>query len=279
MKKLKFNCPLDHKPHSFDPMQVEVEKVITLYGKRFEQMKEHPPEDCYEIAECADLMYQADGVAHCVLFLDANGSDGILVESEGCDYARKAQFIPNARALIESTELTAAERMIHHELREVADKIAELAHAGDRTFYFDDVLGNTNLKAMMIQAVAEMLGNRYDLAQVKDCYLDIPCQPDFTVTPKETQEMKFYSPLTIQAEPQVYESDWDEPFDDEYEELTACEAVSCEEEINQAIMDSYDSNEEHRGLMVYFDNDSPIYEKIFSAFPSVEIRDMSPPFK
>ncbi len=134
MKKLKFNCPLDHKPHSFDPMQIEVEKVVTLYGKRFEQMKDHPLEDCYEIAECADLMYQADSVAHCVLFLNTNGSDGILVESEGCDYARKVQFIPNARALIESAELTSAERMIHHALKEMADKIAELAHAGDRAF-------------------------------------------------------------------------------------------------------------------------------------------------
>ena len=46
-----------------------------------------------------------DNTAHCILFLDANGIDGILVEAEGVDYARKSQFIPNARAIIEANDL------------------------------------------------------------------------------------------------------------------------------------------------------------------------------
>lgn len=39
MKKVTFNAPLNHKAYSYVPMQIEVEKVIPLYGKRFEQMK------------------------------------------------------------------------------------------------------------------------------------------------------------------------------------------------------------------------------------------------
>jgi hypothetical protein len=42
MKKITFNALLNHKAHNYKPMQIEVEKVIPLYGKRFEQMRDHP---------------------------------------------------------------------------------------------------------------------------------------------------------------------------------------------------------------------------------------------
>ena len=45
MKKITFNALLNHKAHNYKPMQIEVEKVIPLYGKRFEQMRDHPLDD------------------------------------------------------------------------------------------------------------------------------------------------------------------------------------------------------------------------------------------
>ena len=51
MKKITFNALLNHKAHNYKPMQIEVEKVIPLYGKRFEQMRDHPldvKEEFYE---------------------------------------------------------------------------------------------------------------------------------------------------------------------------------------------------------------------------------------
>ena len=110
MKKITFNALLNHKAHNYKPMQIEVEKVIPLYGKRFEQMRDHPLEDAPEIIDNKDLMYMEGGTAHCILFLDANGSDGILVEAEGADYARKSQFIPNARAIIEANDINVSFR-------------------------------------------------------------------------------------------------------------------------------------------------------------------------
>ena len=81
MKKITFNAPLNHNAYSYEPLQIEVEKVIPLYGKRFEQMREHPLEDAPEIIDNRDLMYMEGNTAHCILFLDANGIDGILVET------------------------------------------------------------------------------------------------------------------------------------------------------------------------------------------------------
>ena len=57
MKKITFNALLNHKAHNYKPIQIEVEKFITLYGKRFEQMRDHPLEDAPEIIENRDLMY------------------------------------------------------------------------------------------------------------------------------------------------------------------------------------------------------------------------------
>ena len=271
-KKITFNALLNHKAHNYKPMQIEVEKVILLYGKRFEQMKNHPLDDCPEIIENRDLMYMKGNTAHCILFLDANGSDGILVEAEGADYARKSQFIPNARAIVEASDITAGERQLHAELKAMADRIAELAHTGQKHFIFEDMLGDEDLRVLMIRTVAEMLDRREDLVEVRDHYLGITGQADFTVTAKPTQEMKLYCPLEIQAEPQIYETDWDAPYEDDLEVIPSSCACGCEDEINAAIEKYAEPDEKHRGLMVYYDANSPVNEKVVSAFPSVEVR-------
>ncbi len=269
MKKITFNAPLNHKAYSYEPMQIEVEKVVTLYGKSFGQMRDHPLEDAPEIIANRDLMYREGNTAHCILFLDANGSDGILVEAEGADYAQKSEFIPNARAIIEANDITAGERQLHAELKGMANRIAELAHMGENTFSFDEMLGDGNMKAMMIQAVAEMLDRRDDLTEVRDNYLGITGQPDLTVIAKPTQEMKLYCPLVIQAEPQY---DEDEDFTDDYEIIPSSCACGCKDEINAAIQKYVEPEEMYRGLMAYYDEDSPLYEKVVSAVPSVEVR-------
>ena len=117
MKKITFNAPLNHKAYSYEPMKIEVEKVIPLYGKRFEHMRDHPLEDAPEIIENRDLMYRESNTAHCILFLDANGNDGILVEAEGSDYARKSEFISNARAIIEANDINLTDIFICNRLR------------------------------------------------------------------------------------------------------------------------------------------------------------------
>jgi len=43
--------------HNYKPMQVEVKKVIPLYGKRFEQMKNHPL-DMFSVRENTSTQYR-----------------------------------------------------------------------------------------------------------------------------------------------------------------------------------------------------------------------------
>ena len=154
----------------------------------------------------------------------------------------------------------------------MAERIAELAHTGQKHFVFEDMLGDEDLRVLMIRTVAEMLDRREDLAEVRDHYLGITGQADFTVTAKPTQEMKLYCPLEIQAEPQIYETDWDAPYEDDLEVIPSSCACGCEDEINTAIQKYSEPEEKHRGLMVYYDANSPVNEKVVSAFPSVEVK-------
>ena len=78
MKKLKFNSTLNHKQNDYKTYEVEVEKIIPLYGREFEDMKNNMLSDNYQIIENRDLMHSDENVAHCLLFVDSKSGDGIL---------------------------------------------------------------------------------------------------------------------------------------------------------------------------------------------------------
>lgn len=137
MKKITFNAPLNHKAYSYEPMQIEVEKVITLYGKRFEQMRDQSLEDATEIIENRDLMYCEENNAHCVLFLDGKGSDGILVEAEGADYLNGKELV---QQIYDEARITAS------------DKEKE-------AFFFDFCEGGDNYDTYVVSDLNDLINN------------------------------------------------------------------------------------------------------------------------
>lgn len=66
MKKLKFNSTFNHKQSDYKTRKIIVEKVITLYGKGFSELKDHPLRDDPHIAQNRDLMYIDDNDLHIV---------------------------------------------------------------------------------------------------------------------------------------------------------------------------------------------------------------------
>ena len=236
-------------------------------------LKNHSLNDDPYIAENRDLMYiDSSDTAHCLLMVDSNSGDGILVESEGSNYARKSQFIPNAKALIKNNELTIFERKLHEELKQISEKIAELAHCGEKSFVFDELLekSDPDLKSLLRDSVTAMLQEREDIQMAESHSINVDCQPDITVETKPTQELTFYCPLHIVREYDESDYGFDEEVLDEQEEIPSKYAVDCAREINAFIKAYSEPEEEHRGLMVYFDDDPAVSEKVFSAIPSVK---------
>lgn len=274
MKKLKFNSTLNHKQSDYKTREIIVEKVITLYGNHFSELRDHPLRDDPYIAQNRDLMYiDSDDVAHCLLMVDYDSGDGILVESEGSNYARKSQFIPNARALVENNELTASERKLHNNLKKMVDHIAEIAHCSEKNFVFEELLEKSDIdfKSLLRDSVTAMLQEREDIQIAESHSIDVDFQPDITVEAKPTQELTLYCPLRIVREYDESDYEFDEEvIIDEQEEIPSRYAIDCAMEINDFIQDYSEPEEEHRGLMVYFDDNPAVSEKVFSAIPSVK---------
>ena len=77
-----------------------VDKVIELPSPRFKQFSRTLLADYDFIAENKDAIQRDEDARHCLLILDAEGTDGFLVDPQGYNYARYSAFVPNARSLL-----------------------------------------------------------------------------------------------------------------------------------------------------------------------------------
>ena len=84
----------------YEPSDCEIEKVIHLSDSEFAQFQQTLLADYDFLHENADLMRVENGVTHCLLVVGETFEDGILVNSEGSDYARYSAYFPNAKSYL-----------------------------------------------------------------------------------------------------------------------------------------------------------------------------------
>ena len=88
------------KEACFEPSECEIEKVIHLSDSDFARFQQTLLDNYDFLRENVDLMRVEDGVTHCLLVVGETFEDGILVNSEGSDYARYAAYFPNAKSFL-----------------------------------------------------------------------------------------------------------------------------------------------------------------------------------
>ena len=88
------------KEVSYEPSECEIEKVIHLSDSEFARFQQMLLDNYDFLRENADLMRVEDGVTHCLLVVGESFEDGILVNSEGSDYARYSAYFPNAKSYL-----------------------------------------------------------------------------------------------------------------------------------------------------------------------------------
>ena len=101
--KLVLNTSLERKPTELAVKGCIIEKAIPVNHRRFEDITRAPLRDEPLIAENKDIMYfdSKYNMYHCLLIYDKDFGDGIVVNSEGSDYARYAQYVPQAKVIYE----------------------------------------------------------------------------------------------------------------------------------------------------------------------------------
>ena len=91
---------LKRKQSEYEGEPCSVDKVIELPAQRFQQFSRALLADYDFIAENKTAIRHDTDSRHCLLILDANGTDGFLVDPQGYNYARYSAFVPNARSLL-----------------------------------------------------------------------------------------------------------------------------------------------------------------------------------
>ena len=91
---------LRRKQSEYEGEPCAVDKVIELPGPRFKQFSRALLADYDFIAENKNAIRHDDDARHCLLILDAEGTDGFLIDPQGYNYARYSAFVPNARGLL-----------------------------------------------------------------------------------------------------------------------------------------------------------------------------------
>ena len=91
---------LKRKQSEYEGEPCAVDKVIELPSQRFRQFSRALLADYDFIAENKDAIQRDEDARHCLLILDAEGTDGFLIDPQGYNYARYSAFVPNARSLL-----------------------------------------------------------------------------------------------------------------------------------------------------------------------------------
>ena len=106
--KLVLNTSLERKPTELAVKGCIIEKAIPVSHRKFEDITRAPLRDEPLIAENKDIMYfdSKYNMYHCLLIYDKDFGDGIVVNSEGSDYAQYAQYVPQAKVIYEQHKAT-----------------------------------------------------------------------------------------------------------------------------------------------------------------------------
>ena len=99
-EKLVLNATLNRKADYYVPEKCVVEKVVELPETEFKKLLDKPLQDRYYIKQYRELMGVEGDTHHCILAINSKSGDGLLIKSEGSNYARYSQYIPNARDII-----------------------------------------------------------------------------------------------------------------------------------------------------------------------------------
>ncbi|NCB63538.1 MAG: hypothetical protein EOM52_07980 [Clostridia bacterium] len=93
------------------PSPIEVAKVVELSDMEYQYFTTHLLVDAPFIAANRDLMAfdGQTGVTHCLLVTAKSVQDGVLVDSQGYDYARYAAHVPD-KSRLKLPELPAAQQ-------------------------------------------------------------------------------------------------------------------------------------------------------------------------
>lgn len=181
--KLYLNATFRRKEYDHEAKPCVVEKIVELPADEFDRYTKKLLDSQPFIAQYADLMcVDRDGLYHCVLVLGEDHNDGILVESEGADYARYSAFVPNARQIVNAQSRCQCVVNLEKCLSNAADEVISCANAyngeGSYRALISDLTEVHGFDDAYIPLLVEMLNERSDSIVFEDMVDEIMAYRD-----------------------------------------------------------------------------------------------------
>lgn len=154
----------ERKPAELSTRRCQIEKVIELPADEYRRFSEKLYMSQPFIRENAEAMYEdSEGVNHCLLVLGEGQEDGILVESEGAEYARYAAHLSNARSFVQMEQYPALRHFQEQMIKAVdwcVERMLEEQLNGRAMMSFNNIGDQTDLKQFDQGLFLDMLTRR-----------------------------------------------------------------------------------------------------------------------
>ena len=153
--------------------ECRIEKLIQLPDRQYQYFKLHLMEEQNFIKENQDAMYleHIEGsqyLSHCLLVMGEQSEDGVLIRSEGADYARYAAYQPHIRSYITEQLSMVADRILRGEFGK-QENGSWLIGWDDIKEHFDITVSKTNGIGQML---VDELNSRDEVSEIiatEDC--------------------------------------------------------------------------------------------------------------
>ena len=107
-----------------------IERAVTISSAEFDYICKHLLEDNRYVKDNLDVMYcNENNKLHCLLMINESTGNGLLINSEGSEYARYHSYIPNARQIVILNKYPVLNNFIER-MSDVAEDILAKATAG-----------------------------------------------------------------------------------------------------------------------------------------------------
>jgi hypothetical protein len=171
--KLNLNAHLYHKADDYRAEPCVVEKIVEVSKDEFAALYRNPLREFDFIRENKEgLRCDESGVNHCLLVLGEGSNDGILICSEGYDYARYSAHIPNARQIVFMEQRYNCVQDLESALMSAADEVSSSAEAYDGIAPFRILISDLSEKhhfdEVYTPLLIEMLSEHSNICAVED---------------------------------------------------------------------------------------------------------------
>ncbi len=167
---LKLKAVLEKKINEFSVSDCQIEEIIELAQEEYLNFRNHLSRDADFIAEHKNLMYVDENyVHHCLLVIGEDGTEGVLVQCGGYDYARYASLLPGARDFVTAQLNELADLLIREGTQNTKDGTWPVRFEASKEKYGISLGSASNISSKLF----DILESRPEIASVQpdaDCF-------------------------------------------------------------------------------------------------------------